>query len=824
MAGSQSSVEAPGAPGVTPTWSPGPKDAVATALGNGRVSATVGHGIVNEVYWPSAGDPQVRDLGFIVAGKGAWQEVKVLPGWTIATPQPDVPIPTVVHTGAGWTLTVEVVPDPDRDVVLLGWQLQGTGVKLYPLLAPHLEVHQDIEPASQGPVGADNRAWVAGDNSLIAVRDGAALCLAAAPGFTRASVGYVGTSDGWQDFERNASMTWTYAAAGPGNVALMGEAGAAVGVLALAFSPDPDGAHTLALGSLAAGIDAARSACTAGWQTWAAGLTLPAAQPGDPAGLADALRRSAAVIKAHDDHSFPGAFVASLSIPWGESRSDLSGYHLVWPRDATESGLALLALGHADDAVTLLSYLISTQQADGHWGQNFFPDGTGFWGGTQLDETGLPIMVAAKLADEGQALPVGVDAMVRNALVFLVAQGPLTPQDRWEENPGGSPFTLGVIVCALVAGAGFLARSGSTSPLTSVESQYLLTLADNWNERIESWTYATGGDLDTRYGVNGHYVRIGPPPSGDPNAPWGPRGFAPLQNQPPGSPEIAAEALVGMEFLYLARLGLRAATDQRMLDTITVVEGELGQDVATGRAYHRYERDGYGETAAGGPYTGSGIGRLWPLLAGERGHFEALAGRSADAQLSALVRMVGADGLIPEQVWDAADLPPQELLNGHPTGSAMPLVWAHAELIKLALTNSTRRPVEQLDAVIARYAGAAAVNTGPWYWRDAVDSSAPAGGADIVPHGRDLIVEDTQPFTLHWGHDNWQDVTNLVAAPLAFGRYGATLPAAQLPGYGTVEFKRFYPSGQWEMGGNHTVKFTAGPPASHTDLKTAIST
>jgi glucoamylase len=359
-----------------------------------------------------------------------------------------------------------------------------------------------------------------------------AVCLAATPGLARGSAGNGGVSDGWQDFNRNGAMTWTYPSAGPGNVALMGEAAAADGVLALAFSADPGGAHTLALESLAAGIDAARTACTAGWEAWAATLAPPPGAPGDPAGLADALTRSAAVIKAHGDHSYPGAFVASLSTPWGDTRSDLSGYHLVWPRDATEAGFALLAVGHADDAASLLEFLISTQQADGHWEQNFFPDGTTFWSGTQLDETALPVMLAAKLADEGHPLPAGSDTMVRDALGFLVSNGPLTQEDRWEEDPGGSPFTLGVTICALVAGAGFLARAGATSPLSASESAYVLALADNWNERIESWTYATGSDLDAKYNIPGHYIRIGAAPNGDPNAAWGPRGFIPIKNQP----------------------------------------------------------------------------------------------------------------------------------------------------------------------------------------------------------------------------------------------------------------------------------------------------
>src|SRR5579872_6834992 len=67
---------APGWPGIPPTWTSSAKDMVTTALGPSRVWATLGHGIVNEVYWPSAGRPQIRDLGFIVAGRSKWHEVK----------------------------------------------------------------------------------------------------------------------------------------------------------------------------------------------------------------------------------------------------------------------------------------------------------------------------------------------------------------------------------------------------------------------------------------------------------------------------------------------------------------------------------------------------------------------------------------------------------------------------------------------------------------------------------------------------------------------------------------------------------------------------
>ena len=151
----------------------------------------------------------------------------------------------------------------------------------------------------------------------------------------------------------------------------------------------------------------------------------------------------------------------------------------------------------------------------------------------------------------------------------------------------------------------------------------------------------------------------------------------------------------------------------------------------------------------------------------------------------------------------------------------MPLVWAHAELIKLAVTRTTGSPTELLAAVLGRYNKAAPAVTTAWYWRDAIDLDTPDGGGfDVVPTGRDLVIEDSQQFTLHWGHDNWQNVADLNASPTAFGRYGATLTAAQLAGYNTVEFTRHYPGG-WE-GKNHTIEIVAAAPAHVASVRTAM--
>ena len=56
---------------------------------------------------------------------------------------------------------------------------------------------------------------------------------------------------------------------------------------------------------------------------------------------------SFSLLRAHEDKSYPGAFIASLSIPWGEAKGDpdQGGYHLVWTRDMVNSASAMFAAG-----------------------------------------------------------------------------------------------------------------------------------------------------------------------------------------------------------------------------------------------------------------------------------------------------------------------------------------------------------------------------------------------------------------------------------------------------------------------------------------------
>ncbi len=757
-------MEAFGHPGISPTWTSSAKDLVSTALGRNRLWITLGFGVLNEIYWPSTGRPQIRDLGFIVAKPGSWTEVKRAAHYRLETPDPAIPLARVVHQGEDYSLELEYLPSPNRDSLLIAYRLEGQGYRLYPLLAPHLSAEQE------------NTAW-SERGALMAVGGTAALCLMDSEGFSRSSVGFVGASDGWQDFSQHGQMTYTFDRATSGNVAMMAELSGAQGTLALALAETPEGARTLAASSLAEGYSLARETFLDHWKQWAAELDLPSGTPSQR----EMAARSAAVLKIHEDKTYPGAVVASLSVPWGDSRFDLGGYHLVWARDAVEAGLGLLAAGQVGEARHMLAYLVATQQADGHWTQNFYPDGRPYWTGIQIDEVGFPILLAAKLKEIGQLDGLhGVRTMVEAATRFLVCKGPLSPQDRWEENSGANPFTLAVEVAALVAAAEILEGD---------QKAYALALADCWNELIESWTYVTDTPLARAHRIPGYYVRLSP--SGAASL----RGRVEIKNR--SGESIETSNLIGPEFLYLTRLGLRRADDPRIAASVQLIDQLLRVETPSGALYYRYNEDGYGEHEDGRPFDGSGVGRLWPLLVGERGHHALLAGEDPLPYLETMAKATGPGGLIPEQVWDREPIPQHNLFPGKPSGSAMPLVWAHAEYLKLLCAVGAGRPLEQLACVTARYGSERAAAS--WHWREEVPF-------EQIPAGRQLVIEDRQPFQLHLGWDSWEQPQDLSSEELFPGIHGVRLAWPQ--GAQQLLFTRLR-SGGWE-GTDHSVSLDPG--------------
>ncbi len=496
-------------------------------------------------------------------------------------------------------------------------------------------------------------------------------------------------------------------------------------------------------------------------------------------------------MRTHEAKQVPCASIAALATPWGQAKGDddLGGYHLVWPRDLAETAGGLLAVGAKDDVRQMLHFLEATQEADGHWPQNMWLDGTPYWTGIQMDETAFPILLVEMARREG-AVEAGDLArlwpMARRAAAFLVANGPVSPQDRWEEDPGLSPFTLSVEIAALLAAADQAEANGEESV-----ALYLRETADAWNDGIERWMYVCDTDLARQHGVRGYYVRIAPPEVAE--AASLNEGWVPIKNRPVADSTEPAESIVSPDALALVRFGLRAPDDPRIVDTVKVIDALLKVETPFGPAWHRYNDDGYGEHEDGQPFDGTGVGRAWPLLTGERAHYELAAGRRDEAVrlLRALEAFAGDGGLLSEQLWDAPDIPAQELFFGRPSGSAMPLVWAHAEYVKLRRSLADGRVFDMPAQTVRRYLVER---------RQAAHASWRLNNkCRACPVGRTLRIEVTRPAVVRWSADGWKTSADLDTRDTGIGMHVADLPTAALGAGTTVRFTlRWADEDRWE--------------------------
>jgi len=565
-------------------------------------------------------------------------------------------------------------------------------------------------------------------------------------------------------------------------------------VLALGFGSTDTEAGQQARSTLFEDYNETRQHYVSQWSTWQKTL-LPL---DDPKRQRDLYRSSTAVLRTHESKDFLGGIIASLSIPWGFNKGDedLGGYHLVWPRDLVETAGALLAAGAVTDAVRVLRYLEATQEAAGNWAQNLWLDGRPYWGGIQMDETAFPILLLDLLRREAPNSLSKLDRwwpMVRNAASFILRNGPVTQQDRWEEDAGYSPFTLAAEISALLAGADIADLTGHTD-----QAQTMRDTADAWNDNIERWVYATGGDLAQQLGISGYYVRIAPPDTDILGAASPTQGFVPIKNRPPGQdggPDgDRAYHIISPDALALVRFGLRAPDDPRILNTLRAIDALLSVELPQGPCWYRYNGDGYGEHKDGSAFDGTGIGRPWPLLAGERGHYALAAGHrdQAEALLTVIENStVGQSRSIPEQVWDSADLPALELFRGKPTGSACPLVWAHSEYIKLRRSIRDGKIFDQPPQTVKRYLVEKHVRqVFGWRFNNKTRS---------IPRNKTLRIVLLTPGRVHWSIDNWTTSHDTDARDTGLGIFILDLPTASLPVGGKVVFTFFWPAeNRWE--------------------------
>jgi glucoamylase len=748
-----------GHPGLAPSWSSSAKEAVGTAYSvASRVWFTLADGILTETFFPTIDRPQIRDFQFLVSDEESFfheekrdmaTEMEAIDGHTLGYRV------TNRDRGGRYRLVKEIICDPHEPCVLMHTRFEVASewkgrLHFYVLLNPHL--------GGRGWNNSARREHVAGKTLLLCWQDRTYLAVGATSQFIKTSCGFVGSSDGWQDLSQNFRLDWEFARAEHGNVAVVAEIDLSAKnefTTALAFGEGQHAAVSNLFQSLSVPFEKHLQRFTEQWHRVCCDILDLDRASGDGGQL---YRLSYNLLLAHEDKTYDGAFVASASIPWGEDKGDedLGGYHLVWTRDMVNTATALLACGNAEAARRALIYLASSQRADGAFPQNFWIDGTPYWTGIQLDEVAYPVVLAWRLWKAQALADFDPYPMVKSAARFLITHGPVSQQERWEENSGYSPSTLAITIAALVCAADF-ARARSDD----VTAAFLEDCADFLESHIERWTVTTDGTLAT--GMPIHYIRILPvaveelSPEEDPN-----RATLALSNQPPGAPRtFPAKQIVDAGFLELVRYGIRRPGDPLIEKSLKVTDSVLKVDTPAGPCWRRYNHDGYGQRADGGPYLGWGVGRPWPLLTGERGHYELAAGRSPKPHIQAMEGFASSGGMLPEQIWDDGDQPGAGLYLGGPTGAAMPLVWAHAEYIKLLRSVSDGYPFDLIPIVARRYLKALG-RTDLEVWK-------PNRQVREIPPGGVLRVQGPEPFVLHWSADGWRTAHDSDSQPTGLG-------------------------------------------------------
>jgi len=675
---SNSAQNAPNGPGELPTWTSGGKEAVGTATStDSKVWFTLQGGILTEVYYPRLDTANVRTLEFAVSdGKRIWVESKDMVH-SLERVNEDALLyrQTSSNAEGKFKLTKTYITDPQRDALLMDISFSGPENDSLCIL---------FDPALKNS-GYGDTGFSQGD-ALVTQKGDVAVALISAPGFTELTSGFAGASDGYTDLLRHLSLTEKYARAENGNVLQVAKlAKGKHFVIVLGFGANPAAAVETAKKSLQREFSAVSAEYVAGWKAYVGGLRHVKAR------YERMFQLSAMVLKAHEDKTYRGAMIASMSIPWGfavkASEPTVGGYHLVWARDLYEVATGLLAAGDRAAAERALNYLFNVQQKpDGSYPQNSWLDGKPYWTALQMDEIAYPIILAWQL---GRTDADTWMKHVRPAAEFIVSHGPMTEEERWEEVKGYSPSTIAAEVAGLVCASDIARKNGAKD-----DAEHYLRVADDWAANIEKWMVTTTGHLGAPGARLGYYIRVDD--STDPND------GAKLDVKNGGGVWDKRD-VVDAGFLELVRLGIRPASDAIIAHSVQVIDSTIRTETPNGPGFRRYNHDGYGETYFGGPWLGEGIGRLWPIFTGERGEYEVALGHDPTPYLESMQRFANAGGMIPEQVWDQADPTASHFVFGAGTGSATPLAWSMAQFLRLAVCAEEKRIVETPSIVAEHF-------------------------------------------------------------------------------------------------------------------------
>ncbi len=672
-------VVAPGVPGADAHWPSAAKNGFGTANNvRSRVWFTLAQGVMTEVYYPTIDCPNTRMLQLILVSGDrksiireqldTTHEMQVLNARSLSFRQINK------SKDGAYIIEKTYTADPDRPTVLIQVVLKGSWK------APaHVYVYYD---PSLNNSGMHDTARTKND-ALVSIDGDKASALAITGGFEEITNGYYETSDGLEQIRRVGTIERAYASATDGNVVQVARVKPVdTFTLALAFGKTTDEALVNARASLSKGFVPVRRAYEAGWHRYVARLpqVLPEYQK--------QFNMAAMVLKALEDKTYRGAMIASPSIPWGggpnANEPTVSGYHAVWSRDLYQVATAFHAIGDRDTANRALDYLFEVQQKpDGSFPQNSWVDGRPIGGGVQMDQVAFPLILAHQFGrtDRNTWLK-----HIKPAADYLIAHGPGTGQDRWEEKSGYSPATIAAEIAGLVCAARFASIHGA-----SKSARAYLDKADHWARNVERWTATTTGV----YGDGHYYLRI--TENNNPND-----GAKVEINS--GGGVYDERQIVDAGFLELVRLGIKSPDDLLVLKSLAVVDKLIKVESPGGAAWYRYNHDAYGERPDGKPYDGqTGVGRLWGLLTGERGEYELARGEKALARkrLATMLTIANDGMMIPEQVWDRRESPAFRFGSG--TGSATPLAWSMAQFIRLAVNLKLGRNLETPPIVAARY-------------------------------------------------------------------------------------------------------------------------
>jgi glucoamylase len=683
---------APGAPGATAWWTPADKDGFGTAASlDSKLWHTLEQGELTEVYYPDLGTPSIRDMQLVVTDGRTFADrelddtthkVQLVDRRSLIYRQIDT-----AKSGA-YRIVKTYVSDPARSTLLVDVRFQSLTGRPY-------EVYALLDPALSNDGNDDSGT---AKHGLLLTQDAkAGSALIASPSFGRTATGYLDASDGWTDLRDDFTMDWTYRSSPKGNVAQTAQTGLD-GVrhrhlqVALGLGADSGAALANARTSMKRGFGAIARAYAAGWHRYLGSLK---PEPASAAPYGPEYDVSVMTLAAHEDKTHRGAFIASPTMPWswgtGFEQPTSGVYHAVWSRDLYQIVTGLMAAGDRGAAERALTFVFEHQQKpDGSVWQNTFVDGTPHWTNVQMDEVAFPIVLAWQLGrDDADTY----SRHVKPAADYIVANGPRTNQDRWENQDGWSPGTIGAEIAGLVTAADLARKAGAPADAARYEAT-----ADDWQRNVEKWTATTNGP----YSTDPYYLRL----TKDAN----PNDGSTYSIGDSGPSAADERTVVDTSFLELVRLGVKRPDDPTIVNSIAVADDRLAVDTPNGRFWHRFDFDGYGEQRNGAPWDSfppdsqATLGRAWPIFAGERGEYELAAGATATAQLAAMAGAANDGYLIPEQVWD--DQPPSGQ-PGFPPGegtlSATPLAWSHAQFVRLAWSITAGHPVEQPTIVACRY-------------------------------------------------------------------------------------------------------------------------